>query len=212
MHAQACMRVYARFSLPTVYVDASCLAYRFRSLFGGVVAVVEVMQLLIEEVSGVVLVFDPNSRYHSKLASVQRRGVRERARHQVYGLKQKVMRISGQLRSNYLNFEERGRLQAELIESERKMKALQKKVDRESDINFEDQVVAKALQIYCGDRGGSFSVARPPFQADSYITKHTIKGKCVIILGDESDYTVLCGGQGSYVDEFQVCYSQQSVD
>jgi glutaredoxin-related protein len=44
------------------------------------------------------------------------------------------MRISGQLRSNYLNFEERGRLQAELVESERKMKALQKKVDREPDI------------------------------------------------------------------------------
>jgi hypothetical protein len=82
-----------------------------------------------------------------------------------------------------------------LIESERKMKTLQNKVDREPDINFEDQIVAKALQIECGDRGGSLSVARPPFQEDSYITKHTIKGKCDIIVGNDSDYTVLCGGK-----------------
>jgi hypothetical protein len=37
-------------------VDASCLAYRFRSISGGAVAVVEVMRLLIESVLGVVLV------------------------------------------------------------------------------------------------------------------------------------------------------------
>jgi hypothetical protein len=58
-----------------------------------------------------------------------------------------------QLRTSALRSEEHGRLQADLIEAERRIKSWQKQIDREPDPNFEDPVVARALQMQYGDRG-----------------------------------------------------------
>jgi len=124
-HLEAASRVHAELrgeDLPiTAVIDASWNGMR-SGRRDAVEYVVDTLRALIGKAYQIFLVFDPETRCHTKVASIERKGKRECARAMAYRSKTETMRITTELRTEQLTEAER---QAKLAAQKKLQSAIQ---------------------------------------------------------------------------------------
>jgi len=201
-HLEAASRVHAELrgeDLPiTAVIDASWNGMRSGHR-DAVEYMVDTLRALIGKAYQIFLVFDPETRCHTKVASIERKGKRECARAMAYRSKTETMRITTELRTERLTEAER---QAKLAAQKKLQSAIQAAENLGKKLlphDFEERLREEVEKLE-----GNVVCFTGSFQADSMISKLVENNEVDLIFASDADYSFVNGPKCLQVTEFKL--------
>jgi hypothetical protein len=137
----------------------------------------------------VLVIFDADSRHHSKRATIERIGNRERTR---IISQQKRGHLASILQSNEVT----PAITIQINNLQKDIQKLEKQANRSLPSNFKSEVI-RLLQTFDDGGRGAVSTFTAPFQPDTEISKLAIDGDIDIVISGDSDFQMYIGPAGS---------------
>ena len=193
---------------PTIAVDASWIGLKGACSSDPVAYTIDVVTSFVAAGFHLIVVFDPDTRHHAKVASIKRAGARETLRAKAYHARIQTLEISSQLHAPGLAAEKR----QELLDTQKKHQKMVKAAETLQlqclNPGFRDQVIEELTRLPKDETGHAIQCVTGDFQADSPICNFVQKGTAQVILGNDSDFSFLLGERCLQIVEF----SLSSVD
>lgn len=186
-------------------MDASWIGRRGVTSPCAVSYTIEVIVALCAASFNIIVVFDPPTRHHSKVASIKRTGERETARINAYHGRVETMRISEQLQTADLTADDRTALEKERDKLQSKVKTAENKASNLLlPADFCSRVEEEISKLDLSNYGDVFIRCETgKFQADSRIAKMVQRGEAQLILANDADFSFFLGGRCLQIVEFK---------